>query len=178
MACNDALLERLQGARKVIISSTELTSAWIVKLLPSSSRLEEVRLRMGESSQVDNIPPMNLPNLTYLYLDPPPKSTQTSDSSLFFNSLNAPRLRSLELDHPKLQDLSFLSTTSSLEQLLLCDLHIPERVSAKAAASALVESIKDWSTLWALSLYASSSTHSIFYEQLVQLLTPFSREGV
>jgi len=150
LACNDALLERLQGARQVISSSTELTSSWIVKLLSSSSRLEEVHLRMAESSQVDNIPPMNLPNLSYLFLNPPPKTTQIGDSSLFFKNLNSPRLKMQLIDRINPQDLSFLSTTSSPEELILYDLPITDSASAKAAASALVESIKDWSKFWAL----------------------------
>jgi len=118
LACNDALLERLRGAREVVISSTELTSSWTVKLLSSNPRLETLALRSNEGTQVDNIPPMSLPNLDHLYLDPPPKSTQTGHSSLFFKNLDAPRLKVLQFDHVNPQiflssELHLLSSSSS-----------------------------------------------------------------
>lgn len=147
LVCTDALLERLRGARQAIISSTEHISAWIVKLLSSSSRLEKVHLRTEKATQVDNIPPVNLPNFVHLYLDSSPRSTQTGDSSLFFKNLDAPRLEGLQVDRLKPRDLTFLCTTSSLEELLLSDLPVTDSASAKAAASALIESIKDWSKL-------------------------------
>lgn len=121
---------------------------------------------------------MNLPTLNNLSLDPPSSSTQTGDSSLFFKNFKAPKLRNLEVVCLKPQDLTFLCTTSSLEELLLYDLQITDSAPDKAAASALIESIKDWSKLWTLSFYYSSSISSNFFEHLVQLLTPLSREGV
>ena len=150
----------------------------MVKLFSSNSVLEEVPLPSSERIQVDRIQPMDLPNLSYLFLDPPPKSTQVGDSSLFFKNLNAPRLEILHVDSLKPQDLAFLSTTSSLEELYLYDLQIKDSASAKAAASALIDSTKDWSKLRWLVLVLPPSTPSIFYEQLVQLLIPLSTEGI
>jgi len=129
LSCDDALLDRHRGAREVNISSTQLTSAWALKLLSSNSRFQKVSLRTEEATLVNIIEPMNLPNLNYLFLNPPPKSTQTGDSSLFFKNLNTPRMRNLQVARVNPQDLSFFSITSSLEQLFLYDLQITDHAS-------------------------------------------------
>lgn len=89
LLCDEVLLERLRGARKVSISSYNLGLPWIVRLLARGSNLIDVRLRGNEKDAVENIPQMNLPYLEQLYLGKTPKSRSTGFKSLLPKSQDA-----------------------------------------------------------------------------------------
>lgn len=119
---------------------------------------------------------MNLPDLFQLNLHPTPKSTQKGDSSLFFKNLNAPKLKFLDDLDP--QVLTSLNPMPCLEQLSLYGFRITDDASAKAAVSTLIGSVEHWSRLksWGFSL--PSATASAFYEHLILLLTPLSKDAI
>lgn len=176
LLCDEVLLERLRGARKVSISSYNLGLPWIVRLLARGSNLIDVRLRGNEKDAVENIPQMNLPYLEQLYLGKTPKSRSTGDSSLFFQSLKTPKLATLSLGGTVPEDLSFLTSESVPQQLVIDDLLIASSVSLPEAASSLVKSLKGMKELQALHLRFTASNS--FWVHLLSLLTPLSKANI
>lgn len=144
LVCKDALMERVQGASEVKIGSTELTSAWTVKLLSSNPNLIQLDLKAAGNGEVGEISSMNLPNLIYLYLEPIPKSKATGDSSIFFQNLETPQLEFLDLTGLDPKDLAFMKVESCPEQLSICYHQSNKSAHGGAAASFLIRSIKNW----------------------------------
>lgn len=105
-------------------------------------------MKVKERTTQERIQSVILPNLVHLYLDPPPRSIQTGDSSLLFKKLNAEKLEICCLLHSFPKELKFLRFPCLKDLFLfLFDLQI-----TKTPGSAIV-------SLSSSSLYFRSSHH-------------------
>jgi len=181
LSCNDPLLERLQDAQELLISTSKLVADWKIKLLSSSANLKTLVLRwtpVDDAEMVDDIPEMNLPNLEELVLTTPPKSRITGDASLFFKELKTLRLSLLQVMSVNPKDLSSIKVDCTPKILVLEGLQIEAPIHGKAAASTLVHSIQDWKGLRVIAFRLPDTTPSTFYEHLFQLLTLLSEPNI
>lgn len=179
----DELLNSLESARRVIVNSRLVTPRWLVALLSSaSSTLVEVRISGFIDQDVDEIPTsLDLPNLVNLRLPFAPRLRSTGDSSLFFQSLQAPNLHLLCIEAFRIKDLSFLPSESCPYRFAGFELldvnNALIRETGKAEAASLVAALKNWKGLQSLGLKLTCCSSS-FLDQFIQLVTPLSAESV
>lgn len=167
LICDEALLNRLQGATTINISSSLLTPSWTVELLASNPHLEDVRLRWSRNPAVtDGFPEMSLPFLKVLFLGVIPRGPSKLDSSLFFANLNTPKLNLLHLIEASPQDLKSFRTESSPHHFIINELLSVDPFN-------LIDAIKDWK-ISRLHLRLPLYTSAVFWTKLLHLLTPLS----
>lgn len=85
LLCDDALVDRLQEATHVFISSHGIKSSFIVKLLSSNSSLVQLRLPWTKGEEVQGMESISfdLPHLEHLRLEQIPPSTENAKCSSF-----------------------------------------------------------------------------------------------
>jgi len=169
LLCDDGLLRILKSAREVTIGSQIANSSFVVKLLSSLSNLETCIIPYMESDEVSWIPKLKLPNLKLLKLHHAPILRASGTSTLFFKSLDAPKLESLAI-----RRLSSHSDLGSLEEgsrpRRLRVLELPSVTEAGAAQ--FIDSLRGWKNLKELELFLTGAPPSSFWNSIVGYLAP------
>lgn len=175
----DSLLPVLQKVRNVKINSGEITSEWAGSLLSSAPSLVSVVIPRVVGLQRKWYPSFSLPKLRMLRLGALPR-TNAPAANGFFGALEAPKLSALHLGQLSLADLSGTRSSLPVHTSIIdtCNFSSLKPKVSESAASTLISWIKGCKNLSTFNLNLPDSTPSGFWDHLVSLLTPLSREAI
>lgn len=166
--------------RRIILDGPDIEWNWVFKLISSTPSLVKLILpKIEEQSEgLEAILELNLPNLTHLQLQYPPKDKPVKrsepNSAQVFSQLLTPKLESMEFEHIfNFTDLASLNPICSPKALRIQFTTTSHPNHKSDDASSFVNAIKSWERLEKLDLDLRSTAGGSFWTQLLSLLTPF-----